>query len=371
MVDTSFLRSINIQLDVGHPERFEHFRPTSKSVHLVSSLLDKTSGNALFVVAPYGSGKSITAGYLGELVENRAQAASMLDVVGKRIEPVDPSVAEVAHARREGGTRGLFVPLYGHVPSAPAALKDGLLGAMRRCKLGREARALERLPAENARDVFELIGSCSEKLEAQGFDRLVIVWDEFGRHLQGLISEGRPEELDVLQLLAEVVSRTSSLPVSLVLLLHRSLLGYAGGLPSGVRREWAKIEGRFDTLQYVDDSSEMYDLIGSLVRDSRTVEPDELDTEQLAARAKEVGLFPRRGGGPPRRHLVRRVPAGANDPAFAAAHRRPRSSKRTDAVLVPAVGIPRRVGSTGHYLRLFPRRLSGRWRCRGNATSLA
>ena len=27
MVDSSFLRSINIQLDVGHPERIEHFRP--------------------------------------------------------------------------------------------------------------------------------------------------------------------------------------------------------------------------------------------------------------------------------------------------------------------------------------------------------
>ena len=74
MVDSSFLRSINIQLDVGHPERLGHFRPTSKSVHLVSSLLEAERGNALFVVAPYGSGKSITAGYLGEVVENRPEA---------------------------------------------------------------------------------------------------------------------------------------------------------------------------------------------------------------------------------------------------------------------------------------------------------
>jgi hypothetical protein len=292
MVDSSFLRSINIQLDVDHPERFEHFRPTSKSVRLVSSLLEEKSGSALFVVAPYGSGKSITAGYLGELVANRPAAAAMLELVGQRIEPVDPSVSALASERRERGTRGLFVPLYGHVPSAPAALKEGLLGAMRRCKLGRQARTLESLSAENARDVVKLIADCSKRLEAQGFDRLVIVWDEFGRHLQGLISEGRPEELDVLQVLAEVVSRTSSLPVSLVLLLHRSLLGYAGGLPSGVRREWAKIEGRFDTLQYIDDSSELYDLIGSLVRDSRIGEPAELDTENLAVRAKQVGLFP-------------------------------------------------------------------------------
>jgi hypothetical protein len=291
MVDTSFLRSINIQLDVGHPDRFEHFRPTSKSVGLVSRLLDEGSGSALFAVAPYGSGKSITAGYAGEVVENRTESAGMLETVGKRIQAVDPDVAKLVEGRRTEGAGGLFVPLYGHVSSAPTALKEGLLGAMRRCKLGREAKALEKLPAETSRDVLKLIQLCTEKLEAKKIDRLVIVWDEFGRHLQGLISEGRPEELDVLQVLAEVVSRTSSISVSLVLLLHRSLLGYAGGLPSGVRREWAKIEGRFDTLQYIDDSSEMYELIASLVRENRAEGPEDIDATSLAEKAMEVGLF--------------------------------------------------------------------------------
>ena len=292
MVKSAFLRSINIQLDIGHPDRLEHFRPTSKSVRLVSSLLRDDGGSALFVVAPYGSGKSITAGYVGELVENHPGAADVLSGIETRIGSIEPGLAASAKSRRKTGTKGLFVPLYGHVPSAPSALKEGILTAMRRCKLGRQARSLERLEIKTAHDMFELISESSEKLENAGCDRLVIVWDEFGRHLQGLISEGRPEELDVLQVLAEVVSRASSIPVSLVLLLHRSLGGYASGLPSGVKREWAKIEGRFETLQYVDDSNELYELVGSLIEESRPADPTDVDFVALGQRAKDAGLFP-------------------------------------------------------------------------------
>ena len=292
MVTSAFLRSINIQLDIGHPERLEHFRPSSKSVRLVSSLLQDEVGSALFVVAPYGSGKSITAAYIGELVENHPRAEEMLASVEDRVASIDPVLAGRVSQRRTAGTKGLFVPLYGHVLSGPKALKEGLLTAMRRAKLGRQARSIERLESTAAQDLAELITECSGKLAQSNFDRLVIIWDEFGRHLQGLIAEGRPEELDALQVLAEVVSRASAVPVSLVLLFHRSLMGYASGLPSGVRREWTKIEGRFDTLQYVDDSGELLELVGSLVEESRSAEPADVDFSALGKRAKAVGLFP-------------------------------------------------------------------------------
>ena len=292
MVKSSFLRSINIQLDVDHPERIEHFRPTSKSAGLISSLLQRQSGQSIFVIAPYGSGKSIATAYVGHLVDNRLEAGGMLRQVEDRLFGVNPDLAKMSRQRRERRTQGLFVPLYGHVSSASVALQDGILDAMRRAKLGRQARTIEGLRADTASDIPRLVRTCSEKMAQSGRDRIVIVWDEFGRHLQGLVSDGRPEELDVLQYLAEVASRPSPVPVSLVLLLHRSLLGYAAALPSGLRREWAKIEGRFETLQYLDDSTELYALIGSLVRENRTSNPGNTDFERMAVRAQEVGLFP-------------------------------------------------------------------------------
>ena len=292
MKDSAFLRSINIQLDAGHPERFEHFRPTSKSVRLLSALLEAKRGNAVFVVAPYGSGKSITTGYLGQLIENPTNANDILRYIESRLTKVSPRLGRKAQYRRTRRMEGLFVPLYGHVPSAPEALKTGILDAMRRTSLGRQARTIDGMRAQDASDIRNLLDTCARKLERSDRDRLLIVWDEFGRHLQGLVSEGRPEELDVLQVLAEVASRSSAVPVSLVLLLHRSMLGYATGLPPGLRREWAKIEGRFETFQYLDDSTELYELIGSLVAEERGREPEGIDFGDWAVRAKQVGLFP-------------------------------------------------------------------------------
>ena len=294
MLERRFLRSINIQLDVEYPERVEHFRPTTKSIGLISSMM-QPEGNALFVVAPYGSGKSIASAYVGHLVENRPEAATVLRGVEARLTGIDMGLAELSRERTERSQRGLFVPLYGHLGSTPTGLKEAILEAMRRVKLGREARTIDALRVADSRDIRRLLSLCAEKMAQSGRDRIVIVWDEFGRHLQGLVSEGRPEELDVLQVLAEVVSRARTVPVSLVLLLHRSLLGYATGLTAGLRREWAKIEGRFETLQYLDDSVELYELIGSLVREERTQEPHGMDFAGIAADAKRVGLFPNVG----------------------------------------------------------------------------
>ena len=36
-------------------------------------------------------------------------------------------------------------------------------------------------------------------------------------------------------------------------------------MPQAVRTEWRKIEGRFQTIQYIDDSKEIYRLIAEAV----------------------------------------------------------------------------------------------------------
>ena len=70
-------------------------------------------------------------------------------------------------------------------------------------------------------------------------------------------------------MLAEFVSRTRGVPATMGLFLHQSLLQYAGNMTQSVRSEWTKIEGRFRTLQYVDESKEIYRLISEVVASRR------------------------------------------------------------------------------------------------------
>ena len=44
---------------------------------------------------------------------------------------------------------------------------------------------------------------------------------------------------------------------------------YAANTAVTVQHEWKKIEGRFETVQFVDDSKELYQLVARIVRDMR------------------------------------------------------------------------------------------------------
>lgn len=287
-----FLRSINIQYDAEYPNRIAHYQPTAKSIRLIRSLLGFEQDRAFFVVAPYGTGKSITATYLLHLVENRSDAAETLSAIEDKLEVVSPDLSKFSRERQEREDKGLVLALQGYCQNLGKSLKDAALKGMGRMKLGRQARTIESMPCETIDQAIELLGAVRDKARAAECDRIVILWDEFGRHIESLIAEGRSAALSEIQLLAECVSRSIAIPVTLGLLLHQELLQYASNSPASVRAEWRKIEGRFQTIQYIDDSKEIYRLLSEVVfEQNRTnILPDE-QAKSTALECKQLGLF--------------------------------------------------------------------------------
>ena len=287
-----FLRSINIQYDAEYPNRIAHYQPTAKSVSLLNALAGQTPDRAFFVVAPYGTGKSITATYLLHLVENRPDADETLSVVEDKLEVVSPDLSKFAKERRKGKDKGLVLALQGYCQNLGESLKDAALKGMGRLKLGRQARTIASMPCETIDQAIELLGAVRDKARSADCDRIVILWDEFGRHIESLIAEGRSAALSEIQLLAECVSRSTAIPVTLGLLLHQELLQYASNSPASVRAEWRKIEGRFQTIQYIDDSKEIYRLLSEVVSEQNgsNVLPDE-QSKLSATVCKKLGLF--------------------------------------------------------------------------------
>ena len=287
-----FLRSINIQYDAEYPNRIAHYQPTAKSVRLIRSLLGFEQDRAFFIVAPYGTGKSITATYLLHLVENRSDAGETLSAIEDKLKAVSPDLNKFAMERRNGTGKGLVLALQGHCQDLGESLKDAALKGMGRMKLGRQARTIASMPCETIDEAIKLLAAVRDKARSAGCDRVVILWDEFGRHIESLIAEGRSAALSEIQLLAECVSRSIAIPVTLGLLLHQELLQYASNSPVSVRAEWRKIEGRFQTIQYIDDSKEIYRLLSEVVseQNSSNVLPDE-QSKLSATVCKQLGLF--------------------------------------------------------------------------------
>ncbi len=286
-----FLRSINIQYDADYPDRIAHYQPTAKSVPLIKSLLGFERDRAFFVVAPYGTGKSITATYLSLMIENRPNADETLTVVEDRLRVVSPDLGKFSKERRKNKDTGLVLVLQDYCRNLSESLKDAALKGMRRMKLGRQARTIASMPCETIEQAIALLSVVRDKARAAGCDRIAILWDEFGRHIESLISEGRSVALSEIQLLAEFVSRSQAIPVTLGLLLHQELLQYAGSMPQSVRSEWRKIEGRFQTIQYIDDSKEIYRLISEVVSAQNRMPATCLRATHRQEGDDQIGLF--------------------------------------------------------------------------------
>lgn len=275
--DGAVLRSINLGLDIRTPARFSHFRPTPKSAQVIRAIALGIPSQATMIVAAYGSGKSIAAGFaclaMSGGVEARPQVRSGLS----RLSLLDPGLAESL-----AGLRGLAITVEG-------ALGDlgGELVAAASAVLGFPIA----VPCRQGINV--ILDAIAIAARDSGFDRVAIVWDEFGRHLEVLASEGRAHELAHVQQAAEWTTRQREPSATLTLLMHQGIYHYTRGLSQSARSAWRKVEGRFNTIRFVDSSREMYRLIASVVQGARPRAPSISSGQfRLAAqRALSAGLF--------------------------------------------------------------------------------
>ena len=104
MIDAQqILRSINVTLDTAEPERIAHFFPTAKSTRLLRSWLLPGHSSSYFVVAPYGTGKSLTAAFFIQVVENLEQSRDVLGRITERFSSVDADLTDELRSRVHSG----------------------------------------------------------------------------------------------------------------------------------------------------------------------------------------------------------------------------------------------------------------------------
>ena len=244
----AFFRSMSLAEDIDHPERFAHYRPTRRALPIISSVL--RPGSATMVIAPYGSGKSLAAGVAALAVRNTYSDKAALRDIGSAAASVDKVAWAPVAARLASGKCGKVVVLSGMIDDPLMEIAQGL--------------GMDRVPKS--------VEGFGKAMREGGWDHVAILWDEFGRHLEGLVADGRVAELDIVQRLAERASRASDPTVSFTLLLHQNLLSYATRLSETSRAEWRKVEGRFAHLRLVEDSQEFFGLVADVVAGIRPSE---------------------------------------------------------------------------------------------------
>ena len=273
-VSSHYLRAANVEL-TAEPT-VEHYVPTARALDVVGRVLDSLEsgrGKAWSLTGPYGAGKSSFALFLAALLSSPETA------IGSRARQVLRE-ADAAYADRlaatldECGERRT-----GFIQAVVTAEREPICRTLARAlRRGTTERFGSRVPrrvaiaiaAAEADPRPETLRSALRALATCG--PVVIIVDEFGKNLEHFTD--RPEEGDLfaLQALAEEAASGTG-EVLFFTLQHLAFDDYARGHDVGIRREWAKVQGRFEDIAFVETSEDVCRLIARAI-DSSGASPE-------------------------------------------------------------------------------------------------
>ena len=294
-----FVRSVHLENDAGTSGALDGYvvSPLARDVvmRIVDSLRLGAASRAWALVGPYGSGKSSFATFLASMLDQSESTeagtarALFTEYCADKVEDLERSLAKlpgpymVAPVTAERLPLGVLVlrgllksarQYWGAVAGRTPELLDEIEGVLQRGLKGDgpSDHDVIRLTRDLVRTVAR------SKTRAQG---VCLIIDEFGKALEWAALHPTTSDIYLLQQLAELASRESAGQLALIIVLHQGLEAYAARLPSEARREWLKVEGRFEQIPYLEARNHLVRLVACAIRrDSR------IEAQDLYARAK-------------------------------------------------------------------------------------
>jgi hypothetical protein len=98
---------------------------------------------------------------------------------------------------------------------------------------------------------------------------VLLLIDEFGKNLEAFADSHTDADLFLLQELAEWTRGSGGLPLALLTLQHMAFDEYAAGASAAQRREWVKIQGRFEDIPFVDSPAQTRALIAAAFEEAK------------------------------------------------------------------------------------------------------
>jgi hypothetical protein len=309
----SFKTSVNIRFDIGKDEFVNRYIPTPSHTEVLKGILDgfiKDSNRAHIVVGAYGTGKSLIATVLSSIVSKRTNEKSVEKLIGK-FNHFDDYIADQINSASKLNKKYIPILLTGNEGRFRQAIVSNVIKALKadgieiilpgisskivssvekwRTDFPTTYNAFVQSLLANGKDLNKWLEEVKNQNELElkfflelypqltsgaSFDAdynenlitqmeyineileeqnlgIIIVYDEFGRFLQGLNSTKLNEAMEDIQDLAELTNRSSSL--QLLLITHKSLRQYFSGFSSDIGKEFQRIEKRFRQYHITSD----------------------------------------------------------------------------------------------------------------------
>ena len=276
-INQYYTRSINLQRDADSEATVATYIPTARSLytlrHIASTFDAEHTPRAYALTGPYGSGKSLFAIVFSHLLShpNAPTHKKALAVLRNS----DPKLAKRYQKKLAKSVGYCRILLTG----SPAPLGSSLLQAIYQGtqafwqgKRGALPPILKKLKIASETKDYQLSDILSLLVElqnavanARGCGVLIVI-DELGKFLEYQARHPHIDDIHLLQLLAEHAHQYHAAPLFMVVLLHQAFEHYARGLGNKLTHEWQKIQGRFESIAFLEASEQMLRVVKAAFR---------------------------------------------------------------------------------------------------------
>jgi len=277
-----FQRSVHLERDFYTENALEGYIVTVKAretlTRLISAQENEATSKAWSLTGPYGSGKSAFALFAAKLLgdANTPTTQQALDLLRRE----DTSLYERFMHIKGNGDYALsgFCPVLisGERAPLPTSLLRGLEHGLktfgipassslrRNIKKFLKTETLNKTPS--ASEITALFESATRAIRENGGTGLLLVIDELGKFLEYAAQSPAKGDVFVLQTLAEFATRSDQTPLFLVTILHQAFEQYAPRFEKSQKEEWAKVQGRFEDIAFVEPAEQILRLIASALQ---------------------------------------------------------------------------------------------------------
>lgn len=297
-IEQAAIRSIRLETDLQQKGMADAYVLTSQALAQLGRILsgnsDKHPSRAWTLTGPYGSGKSYFGLYLMNLLgKNQPDHRAAV----RTLKQADPVLAREEVEKPLVGTRGFFpIPVTGFRAPLQECLSSGLVHAVQQLDAeGASSRTAVRTPRrpKTSRDFLKLLERLAKSAAKRGYCGTLLIFDELGKPLE--YAAAHPDESDIylLQELAEFANRSGDMPLIFIGIFHQAFERYAVFLDSVTRKEWAKVQGRFEDIPFQEPPTQQLYLLANAIQhtDGGLEKFDSLFREQ-AERAISSGWRP-------------------------------------------------------------------------------
>ena len=275
--------------------------PTARGLEVIHRIARAMSndhaGRAWSLTGPYGAGKSSFGLFLHALLGPRDEPAYV--EATDNLLGAEPTLAELL----VDGRRKLGADQRGFIRAAATAQREPITDTvLRALHSGARSRWRTRIPAgikealaiAAADRTPRAVSLALETLAEQA--PLLLMIDEFGKNLEHFAEKAAAADLFVLQELAERCSGSQGLPAFIVTLQHLAFDDYVRTADIVQRREWGKIQGRFEDIPFVDGAEQATRLVSAAFTSSTAsagfVKARKTWAGEQARHCDDLGLLP-------------------------------------------------------------------------------